>query len=172
MCLLLAVVYAAVIGLASLRKIEARPAYILLLIAVVAEMVFNAGWSFATIQAKEYFTARSDYVANDITKAIDKAAKRTEEIGDRESGSEFYRIELLPRRTTVDTALFDYRGITAFASSSPQRLAKFMGYIGYAVNGVNSHLYKSFVPFTDSLLGIKYVMLDYSTSDSLSSDPF
>ena len=170
--LLLAVVYAAVIGLVSLRKIEAKPAYILLLIAVVAEMVFNAGWSFTTIQANEYFTARAGYVANDITKAIDNAVKRTEEIGDRENGSEFYRIELLPRRTTVDTALFDYRGITAFASSSPQRLAKFMGYIGYAVNGVNSHLYKSFVPFTDSLLGIKYVMLDYSTSDSLSSDTY
>ena len=35
-----------------------------------------------------------------------------------------------------------------------------MGGLGYAINGVNSHLYKSFVPFTDSLLGIRYVVLN------------
>lgn len=170
--LLLVIIYAAVIGLISLRKIETRPAYILLLIIVTTEMVFNTGSSFCMLHSNEYFTARADYVANDITKAIDKAVELTEDIGDRENGGDFYRLEFLPRRTTVDTAMFDYRGITSFASSSPQRLTKFMGYIGYAVNGVNSHLYKSFVPFTDSLLGIKYVILDSSTSDKLQSDPY
>ena len=47
-----------------------------------------------------------------------------------------------------------------------------MGYIGYAVNGVNSHLYKSFVPIVDSLLGIKYVIMDKSTSFGLSNDQY
>ena len=68
-------------------------------------------------------------------------------------------MEFLPRRTCVDTALFDYRGMTVFASSNPYNLTKYMGGIGYAVNGVNSHLYRDFVVASDSLLGIRYVML-------------
>lgn len=170
--LLLVFVYMLIIGLASRRKIGVRPAYILLLLVVTIEMVFNGGSSLNTMQAKEYFTARDDYVANDTTKAIRKAVNRTEEIGDAAANGDFYRLEFLPRRTTVDTALYDYRGITVFASSSPQNLTKFMGYIGYAVNGVNSHLYKSFVPIVDSLLGIKYVIMDKSTSFGLSNDPY
>jgi uncharacterized membrane protein YfhO len=40
-----------------------------------------------------------------------------------------------------------------------------MGGWGYAINGVNSHLYHSFMPFTDSLLGIRYVVTDKELSD-------
>ncbi|MDD4415076.1 MAG: YfhO family protein, partial [Oscillospiraceae bacterium] len=170
--LLLLIVYALLIGLISGRKISTRPAYILLLLIVTVESVFNAGASFKTMQSNEYFTARADYVANDNTKAIKKAVARTEDISDQRANGAFYRMEFLPRRTTVDTALFDYRGMTVFASSSPQNLTKYMGFIGYAVNGVNSHLYKSFVPMNDSLLGIRYVILDSSLSDELSSDPY
>ncbi len=170
--LLLVLIYALVLGLVSRRRIEVRPAYILILLVVTIEMVLNGGSSFKTMQSKEYFTARNDYVANDITKALQKVVDRTKKIGDKAAAGEFYRMEFLPRRTTVDTALFDYRGMTVFASSSPQDETEFMGYLGYAVNGVNSHLYKSFVPMVDSLIGIKYVILDSSTSDDLSSDPY
>lgn len=170
--LLLVLIYALILGLVCRRKISARPACMLLLLIVTVETVLNASASFKTMQSNEYFTARADYVANDITKAISKAVKRTREIGDAKSNGAFYRMEFLPRRTTVDTAMFDYRGMTVFASSSPQSLTKFMGYIGYAVNGVNSHLYKSFVPMNDSLIGIRYVILDSSLSYELSSDPY
>ena len=170
--LLLVLIFAVALGLVSRRRISVRPAYIMLLLIVTVEMVFNAGSSFKTMQSKEYFTARADYVANDITRTIQKAVDRTEQIGDSKANGAFYRLEFLPRRTTVDTAMFDYRGMTVFASSSPQDLTEFMGYIGYAVNGVNSHLYKSFVPVTDSLLGIKYVILNSSMSSELSGDPY
>lgn len=170
--LLLVLVYAIILGLTSRRHILVRSAYALILLIVTVESVFNTGASFKTMQSNEYFTARADYVANDTTKAIRKAVERTKDIGDNAVNGSFYRMEFLPRRTTVDTALFDYRGMTIFASSSPQSLTKFMGYIGYAVNGVNSHLYKSFVPMMDSLIGIRYVILDSSLSDQLSDDPY
>ncbi len=158
--LLLVGLYAVITGLVSRRRISVRPAYCLLLLVVTAEMVFNGGASFQAVNSKEYFTARADYVANDVTKALHTAVNRTEEIGDAAANGAFYRLEFLPRRTTVDTALYDYHGCTVFASSNPQSVTKFMGYLGYAVNGVNSYLYKSFVPTTDSLLGIKYVILN------------
>jgi uncharacterized membrane protein YfhO len=60
----------------------------------------------------------------------------------------------------VDTSLFHYRGITTFSSSNYYTTTKLMGGLGYAINGVNSHLYHSFVPFVDSLLGIRYVIME------------
>ena len=158
--LLLVALYAVILGLTARRKFLLRPAQCLLLLVVTAEMVFNGGASFKTLNANEYFTPRRDYVANDVTQAIHTAVDRAEEIGDAAADGAFYRLEFLPRRTTVDTALYDYHGCTVFASSNPQSVTKFMGYLGYAVNGVNSYQYKSFVPTTDSLLGLKYIILN------------
>lgn len=158
--LLLVVAYAVVTALVSRRRIEVRPAYCLLLLIVTAEMTFNGGASFKALNSKEYFTARKDYVDNDTTRCVQAAVTKTEQIGDAAANGDFYRMEFLPRRTTVDTAMFGYRGITVFASSNSQSLTKFMGYLGYANNGVNSHLYESFVPATDCLFGIKYVILN------------
>lgn len=53
-----------------------------------------------------------------------------------------------------------------------------MGRLGYAVNGVNSYLYHSFLSTTDSLFGLRYVVLNVSLTthpqltlvDSLSVD--
>ena len=140
---------------------RAKAGYILLLIAVVAEMVFNAGWSFATIQAKEYFTARSDYVANDITKAIDKAAKRTEEIGDRKAAAKFYRIELLPAAPPWIPRCLTTAGLPRL----PPAAAEAREVHGlYRIRGERG---QQFITKLCSVYrfpaGIKYVMLDYST---------
>ncbi|MCI8553548.1 MAG: YfhO family protein [Clostridiales bacterium] len=158
--LLLAVIYAVVAVLISRRKLGWRPAASLLLLVVVAEMTFNGGATLRTLNSKEYCTKRADYVDNDITRAIRAGLAQIKETGDAAANGAFYRMEFLPRRTTVDTALFSYPGITVFASSNPYNLTKYMGGIGYAVNGVNSHLYRDFVAPSDSLLGIRYVLLN------------
>ncbi|HIW74801.1 MAG TPA: YfhO family protein [Firmicutes bacterium] len=164
--LLFAALYAGVLLLGTRRR-AARTAYCGLLLVVTIEMVTNGGATFKTLNANEYFTARKDYVANDITQALHTAVDRAEEIGDQAADGAFYRLEFLPRRTTVDTALYDYHGMTVFASSNPQSVTKFMNYLGYANNGVNSYLYRSFVPAADSLFGLKYVIL----SSRLGSHP-
>lgn len=164
--LLLAAIYAVIAVLISRRTINWRPATCLLLLVVVAEMTFNGGDTFRTLNSKEYFTKRADYVDNDTTRAIRSGVDRMKEIGDAAAGGSFYRMEFLPRRTTVDTAMFNYRGMTVFASSNPYNLTKYMGGIGYAVNGVNSHLYRDFVAPSDSLLGIRYVMLNETARGS------
>ena len=60
----------------------------------------------------------------------------------------------------MDTALHHYKGLTTFASSNPYETTVLMGDLGYAINGVNSYLYKSFVAPADALFGIRYVVLE------------
>ena len=153
-------VYAAIMLAAANKRVALRCAYSLLLVCVSVELLFNASVTFQKMDANEHYTAHSSYLDNDVTKAVTATVERMQEIGDAEANGAFYRMEFLPRRTTADTALFDYRGITVFASSGSYDMTRFMGSMGYDVNGVNSQLYKSFVPSCDSLLGIKYVALE------------
>lgn len=157
--LALILLYAVVLLAIAKRKLVKRVAYALLLLIVTMEMTLNGGNGLVQVNQKEYFTAHQDYVDNTITSLLQQTVDRTQVIGDKAAGGDFYRMEFLPRRTCVDTALFSYRGITTFSSSNYYGSTKLMGGLGYAINGVNSHLYRSFVPFTDSLLGIKYVAL-------------
>lgn len=158
--LLLVALYAVILLLASRKTLRTRSAYALLLVVVATEMVLGAGSTFRAMNSKEYFTAHKDYVDNVKTDVIRQTVNKMEEIGDAAANGAFYRMEFLPRRTCVDTALFDYRGITVFASSNSYKATRFMGSLGYAINGVNSHLYRSFVAPSDSLLGIRYVALE------------
>ena len=157
--LLLAAVYALLLFLGSRRRHMARPATCLILLAVVLEMTLGGGATLRTLNANEYFTPHTDYVDNDVTRAIQKAVDRAEEIGDAEMEGAFYRMEFAPRRTFVDTALFGYRGITLFSSSNYYTTTKFLGNVGYEINGVNSHTFRNFVPALDSLMGLRYVVL-------------
>ncbi len=152
-------VYTVILVLTSRKLLCRRVAYAVLLLAVTAEMALGGGSTFVKLNANEYFTRHQDYVDNDTTEAIRAAVERTEQIGDEAANGDFYRLEFLPRRTCVDTALFHYRGLTSFSSSNYFDTTRLLGGLGYAINGVNSHLYKSYQPFTDSLLGIRYVVL-------------
>lgn len=152
-------IYAIILTLASRKLVRRRVAYAVLLLAVTAEMALGGGNSFVKLNANEYFTRHSDYVDNEITEAIRQAVTKTQQLGDTAADGDFYRLEFLPRRTCVDTALFHYRGLTSFSSSNYYDTTRLLGGLGYAINGVNSHLYKSFQPFADSLLGIRYVIL-------------
>ena len=153
-------VYAIVLLAIANRKLVNRVAYALLLVIVTLEMTLNGGNALVRVNKQEYYTNHTDYVDNNVTALLHDTVDRMQEIGDRVAEGDFYRLEFLPRRTCVDTALYQYRGLTSFSSSNYYTTTKLLGGLGYAVNGVNSHLYRSFVPFTDSLLGIKYVALE------------
>ena len=158
--LLLVAIYAVVTALVSRRRLTVRPAYALLLLIVTAEMTFQAGDTYVTLNSTEYFTNHDAYVDNTATQAIREAVEKAEDYGDQQAGGAFYRLEKLPRKTCVDPALFHYRGLSVFASSNSYKATRFMGSLGYAINGVNSYLYNSFVAPVDSLFGIRYLVLD------------
>ncbi len=152
--------YALVTFMISQKKLLKDAGMILLLVVVVAEMVTATNKTLVKLNSNEYFTNHADYVDNDTTKALQSAVDQMEAFGDSETDNGFYRVEFLPRRTCADTALYDYNGITIFASSNPYENTRFMGSLGYAVNGVNSYLYRYFVPVGDSLFGIRYVAMN------------
>ncbi len=154
---LLIAIYAVIIFLTGRRKLLVRAAYLSLLVVVTVEMLFNATSTFKMMNNNEHYTAHDSYLDNDVTKAVQATVDQMELIGDEAADGDFYRMEFLPRRTTADTALFDYRGITVFASSGSYNMTRFMGSIGYDVNGVNSQLYQSVIPTADAMMGIKYV---------------
>ena len=156
--LLLLVVYAIILLVGALRRLPVRAGRLLLLAVVTLELLVGTGQTLDAMDNKEYFTLQENYVDNDATVATAAAVKRAQAIA-KEEGDEFARIEYLPRSTCMDTALHHYKGITTFASSNSYNTTLFMGDLGYAINGVNSYLYHSFVAPADSLFGIKYVIL-------------
>ena len=154
--LLLAAVYALLSWLIGSRPRLVRPLSLLLVGVVAVEMTLNAARTFTKLNSQEYYTAHQNYVDNlDATARYGAVGLMKAQVGE----NEFSRIEFLPRHTCTDTALYQYPGITSFASSNSYRTTRFMGAMGYAVNGVNSYMYRSFVPPVDSLFGIRYVAL-------------
>ena len=160
--LLLLAVYAAVLLVAALKKAPNRVVSRMLLTVVCAEMLLSTSTTLTAINQNEYFTRHQDYIAHLKHEALDTALRRAEELAAQEADTagKFLRMEYLPRTTCVDTALHHYSGLTTFASSNPYLTTKFMGEMGYAVNGVNSYLYHSYVAPIDSLLGLRYVVLE------------
>ncbi len=159
MNLLLLAVYGAVLLLGAIRRTPREMTARLLLLAVCAELALGAGQTLKMVDSNEYYTLHDNYVDNDSTAAIGQAVQEAQRLGREELGEDFFRLEYLPRSTCMDTALHHYSGLTTFASSNPYLTTLLMGELGYAINGVNSYLYHSFVPAVDSLFGIRYVIL-------------
>lgn len=70
----------------------------------------------------------------------------------------FYRIELLPPKTTNDPNLYNYRGLSIFSSTFPEGPVKLMQNLGYHSNGINSFKYEGSTILLDSIFGIKYLI--------------
>lgn len=152
--------YGFLLTVAAKQKVGRQAFSALLTFVVVAELTIGGCYSMYRLNCNEYYTDHSNYTDNVTNDALNAMVEKTEEIGDKAANGAFYRMEFIPRRTCVDTALYDYRGITVFASSNSYEATRLMGGLGYAVNGVNSYLYHSFVAPVDSLLGIRYVALE------------
>ncbi len=157
----LLVLYAVILLVRSLKKAPGPVASRLLLAVVCLELVLGTPLTLMTMNSNEYFTRHADYIYKYEHTVIDAALRRAEELAAAEADTEgvFLRMEYLPRNTCVDTALHHYSGLTTFASSNPYLTTKFMGELGYAVNGVNSYLYHSYVAPADSLFALRYVVL-------------
>lgn len=156
--LLLLAVYAVILLIGAVRRAPKQAVTRLLLTVVCAEMLFGTGRTLKVMNQNEYFTSQGSYIDNTKHVVLNDALRRVEQLAEEEGGG-FLRMEYLPRTTCVDTALHHYSGLTTFASSNPYCTTVLMGELGYAINGVNSYLYHSYVAPIDSLLGLRYVIL-------------
>ena len=157
----LLVIYAGILLVRATKKAPNAVVSRVLLAAVCMELVLGVPLTLTEMNDNEYFTRHEDYIYDFEHTITDAALRRAEELAaaDASIDGTFLRMEYLPRNTCVDTALHHYNGLTTFASSNPYLTTKLMGQLGYAVNGVNSYLYRSFVAPVDSLLGLRYVVL-------------
>lgn len=151
----LLVLYALIIACTPLFRSAKRYTAVALILAVTfVEMTTNSVLMIQQLNENEVFTERESFVYDyNINKA---AVSYVEEINT--DGS---RMELLPRKTCNDDALYDYSGLTVFASSNAKANTTLMGKLGYAINGVNSYIYNSYVPLIDSILNLKYVVFNH-----------
>ena len=156
----LIVVYAMIMLVAAKKKLALRCVYLLMVPLVSVEMLFNASITLQAMGNSTSFAEHSAYLDNDVSRAIADSVSFMEGLGETEADGGFFRVELLPRRTKMDTALFDYRGISAFTSTASYNLIRFMGSIGYDINGRHWQQYRNFVPTIDSLMGIRYIALE------------
>ena len=153
--LALAGVYTVVFAAFSVGKYAAKGAAMTVALALCFfEVSANSVEMIHQLNENEVFTDRAAFVEDyDINKA---AVRRTAKYN--KDGS---RMELLPRKTCNDNALYDYPGLTVFASSNPKATTTLMGKLGFAINGVNSYIYNSYVPLIDSVLNLKYVVFNH-----------
>ena len=165
--LLLLGIYAVILAAGAAKRLPRRAVGLLMLTVVCAELLLGSADTLATMNDNEYYTNHDSYVDNADTAADAAAVQRAQELAaaEADTAGAFTRLEYLPRSTCMDTALHHYNGITTFASSNPYSTTLFMGDLGYAINGVNSYLYHSFVPAIDSLLGIRYLILEVELAD-------
>ena len=167
--LLFVTLYAAIALLCAAGKLKKTLCYSLMLLFVFSEVTANASVNIRMLDdneggtgnaSGEYFTIRDNYARDyDVNAA---AIDIVEGFDEPE-----YRMELSRGSGTCnDPSLFNYSGMTVFASSNPKVTTTFMGQLGYAINGVNSYLFRNFVPAADSLFGIKYLVTEGADPDA------
>lgn len=146
--------YAAIYALKTSGKIKKTCALAMILTLLFVESTTNSLMMIHQLNENEVFTNRESFVSDySVNKsAVDMIDK---------INSDGSRMEILPRKTCNDNALYDYSGLTVFASSNAKSTTTLMGKLGYAVNGVNSYIYNSYVPLIDSVLNLKYLAFNH-----------
>ncbi len=161
---LLVCVYGMILAMSASKILRVRTVYCFLLLVVTAEVVMGAENTFVKLDEQEGYTDHFSYVDNDYTVAAHSAVEKTKNIADahakKDSSGIFYRMEMLPRHTMVDTAMYGYPGITLFSSDNYYTTSYMMRSLGFESNGTNIYSYMSFVPSVDSLFGIRYLVMD------------
>ncbi|MBR4701559.1 MAG: YfhO family protein [Oscillospiraceae bacterium] len=79
---------------------------------------------------------------------------------DREADSlDLWRAELATKHTLNDSTLFNFNGVSVFSSAANSRISAFLQSIGLAASVAgNRYSYQEADPFTNLLLGVKYLI--------------
>ena len=133
-----------------------RTTALLLAVVMVGELTVNTIVTVAKIAEKEVYTSRSAFI-----EGMDEIEQLTTLAKERENG-DFYRMEILPAKTTNDGALYGYPGFTLFSSTSREATARLFRRLGYHGNNINSYKYVASTPVGNSLFGLKYLILKNS----------
>ncbi|MDD2457086.1 MAG: YfhO family protein [Eubacteriales bacterium] len=146
-------IYAGVLTLDKAHRIHPSDMAIALLITVVVELTVYALLTMHTIDTTEYLSSREGYTAGTEVSQIREELERIER-----TEEDFYRVEVYPPRTTNDGFLYQYRGLSIFASTMSTQPVQFFEKMGFHSNSINSYKYEGSTLVLDSLFGIKYLV--------------
>ncbi|MEA4890171.1 MAG: YfhO family protein [Clostridiaceae bacterium] len=147
------VIYAAVLTLDRIRPIHKNDLAMALLFVVVAELLLNTLLTLHRIDKTEYYSNREGYMAGH---EVDEIREQLAAIDAQEP--DFYRLEILPPKTTNDPFMYQYNGLSIFSSTMPTKPVTMFANLGYHSNGINSYKYEGSDLLLDSLFGIKYII--------------
>lgn len=144
------------------RSFNIRYNYKILFIAlvIIAEVTTNTILTVKNIDLIEGYSSRDGYSAG---KEVSQIREQISKIASDDKS--FYRMEILPARTTNDPFLYNYRGLSLFSSTSPMLPVKMFGNLGYSSNSINSYKYEGSTAILDSLFGIKYLIYRSSSME-------
>jgi uncharacterized membrane protein YfhO len=143
------ILYAAAL---TMKKAAAKRVLIFLLV-VIFEVTANTIVNVIEINMTEGYTLRNGYSSGE------EVSQLREQISmlSREN-REFFRMEVFPPKTANDPHLYNYRGLSIFSSTFPEKPVKMMDNFGYHTNGINSYKYEGSTVLLDSIFGIKYLI--------------
>lgn len=139
----------------NIRFSNIRSSYkaLFLLLVITAEVTSNTILTIQKIDSIESYAGRDGYSSG---KEVAQIREQISSIAAKDKG--FYRLEVLPPKTSNDPYLYNYRGLSIFSSTSPMRPVEMLENLGYNSNGINSYVYEGSTAILDSLLGIKYLI--------------
>lgn len=146
-------IYAGVLTMNRLRPLHPTDWAVALLLVMVAELTANTLITMHTIDTTEYLSSREGYTVGVEVEEIRDQLERIARLD-----KTFYRAEVIPPKTINDGFLYQYNGLSIFASTSAAKPVKFFEKLGFHSNSINSYKYEGSTIVLDSLFGIKYLL--------------
>ncbi|MBP8989145.1 MAG: YfhO family protein [Clostridia bacterium] len=147
-------IYAAVLTLDRIRQMNRQELALAFLFVVIAEMLTHTLLTLHRIDTTEYMSSRAGYLSGPQVDEIREQLKAIE----KEEDGHFYRVEVVPPRTINDPFMYQYRGVSIFASTMQTKPVKMFENLGYHSNSINSYKYEASTLVLDSLFGLKYII--------------
>ena len=156
----LMILYSILFSSMRARPFKGRVQVNILIAAMLSELLLSTITGLFHKYQNEYNGNRDSYSAGPTVNSIREAIKQADHLN---PGDRFYRLEVRPHKTSNDPALYGYRGLSLFASSSPGDPVSFFRSFGFPTNGVNSFQYRGATLFSEALFGIRYLVVREKT---------
>lgn len=140
-----------------LPKVKKKYVYIALVIIQIMDLGFN------TVSSMKAYANLAMADQNEYALYINEMGDIINHI--KKSDNSLYRIEKDVAYNMNDALLFDYAGLTHNSSCEKDYVREFMGRIGFRNQGIWSHYYQGNTSFVDSLLGVKYFISRFDSTN-------
>jgi uncharacterized membrane protein YfhO len=147
------ILYAVALTIDRACNIKPSCKALIVFLVLTAEITTNTIVTSFKIDSTEGYSSRNNYASG---KEVSQIRNQLSDTSEKDKG--FYRLEILPPKTTNDPALYNYPGLSIFSSTISAKPVKMLENLGFHSNGINSYIYEGSTAILDSLLGIKYLI--------------